>query len=189
MPREDGELKKLNLEWSFDRGVDILRRIIRLEGEVGEDIKFTHLDAALTEMEQRSSRKTITIKINSGGGYVVDAQAIIARIKASPCHIVTEGYGQIESSATLIFASGDRRRISRFCRLMVHEASYQIGGKHSEIANYVKQTTFEEDLWATWYYELTGYKTPIFWRKMMKGADNYFDAHKALEYQLADEVF
>ena len=48
------------------------------------------------------NRKTITIKINSYGGDVYTALAIVGRMLESKCLLQTKGYGKIMSAATII---------------------------------------------------------------------------------------
>ena len=67
--------------------------------------------------------KAITIRLHSEGGSVYEALAIVGRIEKCKCQIITEGYGAIMSAATLILASGDKRRISRLAWFMVHESN------------------------------------------------------------------
>jgi hypothetical protein len=76
---------------------------------------------------ESEDKSTVTIKINSPGGSTYDAMAIIGRIRSAKCYIVTEGYGQIMSAASLILASGRKRRINKYAFLMWHEASYGVG--------------------------------------------------------------
>src|SRR4051812_7142651 len=108
--------KKLNLDdetyldFTF-KGINLRARSITITEEI--DYKwFIEVDAAMSEFEAQSS-KPVTIKISSQGGNVYDALAIVGRLKRSKCMIVTEGYGSIMSAATLIFASGNTRKISK----------------------------------------------------------------------------
>lgn len=176
----------MRLEYSFDKGVNFKDRSVMITGEIGEHITFDHVDAALSELE-RDSRKQITLKINSPGGSVYEATAIAGRIKSSKCKIVTEGFGQIMSAATLILASGDRRKMSRYAMFMAHEASYDIRGRHSDVQDEVKQKEREEDLWARWMADMTD-GTEDFWRNRIYKTDLYFDAEQCLEYGIVDEI-
>ena len=119
------ERKALNLDYAFTYGVNFEHRTITIDENIDEGI-FNWFDTAMTEMEHISSRKTITIKINTFGGYLYEANSVIGRISASPCHIVTEGHGKVMSAGVLILASGDKRRASRFCRGMHHAAAYDM---------------------------------------------------------------
>lgn len=175
----------LLLGYLFDYGVDFQRRTINLTGDVDEEM-FTKLDAALNEMEAES-RATITIKINSPGGYVYQAMAIVGRIRQSKCHIVTCGYGAVMSAATLILASGNKRQISKHAWFMHHESQYGVEGRHSSNKAAGAQAEREEKQWAEW---MAGFskKNKEFWYKNGTNVDSYFSADELLELGVVDEL-
>jgi ATP-dependent Clp endopeptidase proteolytic subunit ClpP len=173
------------LEYSFIYGVNFKERTIRLTGEINNE-HFQLVDSALTELEAQG-RKSVTVIINSPGGDMYEALAIIGRLKRSPCHIVTEGYGQIMSASTLILASGDKRRVSEYAFFMHHEASYGVDGRHSEIKNQVKQADREDDKWCEWMSKFTK-KDKKFWKSNGVGVDAYFSVEELLEHGVIDEI-
>lgn len=176
----------LLLGYLFDEGVDFQRRTINLVGDVDEDM-FRLLDSAMSEMEA-DSRASITIKINSPGGLVYQAMAIVGRIQESKCQIVTKGYGTVMSAATLILASGDKRSMSKHSWFMHHESAYGVEGRHSEMKAIVAQTEREEEQWAGWMAEFS--KRPKeYWLKEGVGIDAYFTADELLEAGVVDELF
>lgn len=176
----------LLLGYLFEDGVDFQRRAIRLTGDVDTEM-FEKLDAAMTEMEAES-KKAITIKIDSYGGDVYQAMAIVGRIRESKCQIVTKGYGPIMSAATLILAAGDKRYVSRHSWLMHHEASYETGGRHSEIKALVIQSDREERQWSEWMAEFSN-QSAEFWLKTGTNTDAYFSAEQLLKYGVIDGIF
>lgn len=176
----------LHLSYNFEQYVNFRERIITIAGDIDLD-QFLRFDAALTELETQS-KATVTIKINSGGGEVYQALAIIGRLKASKCKIVTEGYGEIMSSATMILAAGDKRRISKYSTFMHHESSYGLEGRHSNNVHMVRRYAHEEDLWAQWMEEFTGTEAK-FWLKTGKAKDAYFNADQLHELGVVDEIF
>lgn len=175
-----------NFENSVGWNVDLKNRIIRLSNDIDTET-FDIIDAGLTELEAQS-KKTVTIRICSPGGSVYDALAIIGRMEKSKCKIITEGYGQIMSAATAILAAGDERRMSRRAWFMVHEGSYEVGGKHSDIMNYVNQAEREENQWASLMEELTGTPKQM-WLTESKAQDTYFSAQQCLQLNVVDKLF
>lgn len=174
------------LGYLFDYGVDFQRRVINLTGEVNGNM-FNLVDAALTEMEA-GSKSAITIKINSHGGEIYQAMAIVGRLRESKCHIVTVGYGAIMSAATLILACGDRRVASTFSWFMNHEQGYDIGQtRHSQAKAYVAQADREEKVWCQWMSDFTN-KSAQFWLKNGVGVDVYFSAAQLVELGVVDEL-
>lgn len=176
----------LILEYAFAYNVNFKERVITISREIDE-AEFDRVDNALTELESQS-RKSVTIRINSPGGQVYHALAIIGRMKRSHCQIVTEGYGHIMSAATLILAAGDKRKVSSYSFFMHHESSYGVEGRHSQIKDYVKQAEREEQKWAEWMSQFTQ-KDKSFWLKKGVGSDAYFDADELLKLGVVDEVF
>lgn len=175
----------LLLEYSFGFKVDFKNRIIVISGDIDSDT-FEIVEAAMTEMESQS-RKTITIKINSPGGEVYQALAIVGRIRDSKCKIVTIGYGHMMSAATMILAAGHDRSASKYSFFMHHESSYEVDGKHSEIKNEVAQAEIEDDCWSEWMEELTK-KPKKFWKKTGSGVNAYFKPKELVGLGVIDYV-
>lgn len=173
-------------EYAFEHGVNLKDRVISIVGDIDED-QFQKVEAAMTLMEAEN-RTTVTVKINSEGGEVYQAMAIVGRLTSSKCKIITEGYGQIMSAATLILACGDERRISKYSFFMHHESAYEVEGKHSEIKDLVAQSEKEEELWAQWMSEFTE-KESSYWKTTGVGKDAYFTAEELVTLGVADEVF
>jgi ATP-dependent protease ClpP protease subunit len=178
--------ESMRLDYSFDRGINFADRCIQLTGAIEEE-GFDFIDAALCELE-RHSKKAITIKIHSGGGSVYEALAIVGRLRASKCHIITEGYGCIMSAASLILAAGNKRRMSRYAMFMHHEASYGIEGRHSEIQDEIQQMEREERLWSRWIAEMSA-KDAQFWYNHGKRKNFYMTADECEATGVIDEVF
>jgi ATP-dependent Clp protease protease subunit len=187
-PNEDNEFmkEKLRLEYLFENCIDLKNRIIRITGPIG-DASFEDFDLQLTEMEKANPRKTITVRINSPGGTVYDALAIVGRIKATKCRVITEGYGHIMSAATLILAAGDIRRMSSFSWFMYHKSSYMIGGSHDDIKEAVEQAEREEKFWAKKMTTMST-KSERFWLDCCNKRDYYVTAEEALKLGVIDEI-
>lgn len=176
----------LHYEYMFVWGVDFKNRIIKIEDEITLET-FSRLDSALTEMESEN-RQTVTVKINSPGGSVYDALAIVGRIRNSPCHIVTQGFGAIMSAATLILACGDKRQVSDLAWFMTHGASYAADGTHAQVRAMAKQVEREEQQWAAVMASFTK-KPESFWRKTGEHLDAYFTAQELLAFGVVDAIF
>lgn len=175
----------IRLKYLFEQGVDFRNRSITLDGDIGQG-DFRWLDAAMNELEYES-RKAITLKVNSPGGSIYDAMAIVGRLKASNCNIITEGYGHMMSAAALILACGHRRRVSKYAWFMVHEMSYEIYGKHSDIKDAVRQSDKEQFQWAQAMSECTGTSAEE-WLELVERKETYLTAEKCVEFNIADEV-
>lgn len=105
----------------FDRHVNFRERVIYLNDDVDE-LSLALFQKALDELE-RDKDKPIKIEVSSYGGDVYDMLGMVDRIRSSPCHIITRGFGKIMSAATFIVAAGDERTIGQNSWFMIHELS------------------------------------------------------------------
>ncbi len=176
----------MQLEYSFDRGVNFKDRSITIVGPI-EEPWFDVVDAAMSEFERSSKKKTVTVKVYSEGGSVAEAMAIVGRLRRSGCHIVTEGYGIIMSAATIILACGHRRKMSTYAQFMHHESSYEVSGRHSEIIAYVKQAEKEERQWAQCMARFSN-KTEKFWYDWGIAIDKFLTVEGCIKYGVVDEA-
>lgn len=175
------------VEYSLKHGINFEARTITIADEINSEL-FSKVDAAITLMES-GSLATITLKIFSHGGDTCAAMAIAARMRKSKCSFITEGYGQIMSAATLLLASGDKRKIDRNAQFMWHEGSSDLESlKVSEIVNMADQLKKEELTWANEMGKLTK-KPAKFWKECGVGVDRYFTAEELVKYGVVDEIF
>lgn len=184
---KDVELEKLalHLEHLFDKNVNFKERIITVAEDITPQL-FLKFDAALSEMESHS-RKAVTIRLFSEGGDEYSSMAIVGRFKNSPCKVIVEGYGQIASAATLIFAAGDHRRISKHAIFMHHEGSYEINDKHQNVKATVEHLENLEKLWASWMAQYSN-KSKNFYYESAKHTDKYWSPEYLIKLGLADEI-
>jgi len=180
-------LAALQLSYAFEYGVDFQSRIITITDEIKYPW-FDIIDVSMTQME-RESRKSITVKINSYGGDTYEAMSIVARLRESACRIVTVGYGQVLSAATLILACGDKRRFSKYGQFMHHEAVYNTGWeKHTNIKALTRQVDKEEKMWCEAMEEFSN-RDARFWLTNGVHIDKYFLADELLDMGVIDEIF
>lgn len=180
------DMLALNLDYSFNKGVDLSNRIIRLTEDI-EEHHFDWFDSALTALESLN-RKRITLRISCFGGDVYSALGIIGRMQASKCLIDTEGYGKIASAATAILAAGHSRKLSRLSEFMHHEMSAGIDGRLSEMDNELRQYKKMEQMWAKLMFELTDIPS-TYWLTHGTGKDYYLTPDQCRRLNIVDEVF
>ena len=178
---------QVNLEYWFEKGVNFQQRVIQITGEIEQGL-FDKIDAAMTILEE-DSRKSITIRINSEGGVIYEAMAIVGRLTKSHCKIITEGYGAVWSAATLILSCGDKVKMSNYCWWMYHSGSYgDSKGTHAQMRQEVQQFDKEHKLWAKWMVDFTQYKDAKFWYQLGMNKDEYFTPQELLEKGIIDEI-
>lgn len=181
------DLLALRNELFISSGIDLGSRSIQIIGDIDENM-FRKVETGISLLED-GCRKAITLKINSNGGSPEDAMAIVGRMQASNCQIITEGYGMIASAATLIFVAGNKRKMSEYAKFMTHQCGYELGGKHIEVYRYVMEQEKNERI-AAEFMEKFSTKTAEFWYALNKnGKDTYFTAKECLEHGLIEEIF
>lgn len=181
------QLFEMKTDVAFKYGVNVQARTIQLIGEITEE-SFIHLDTAMTILEE-DSKAIITIKINSLGGSVYDAMAIIGRMRASKCKIVTEGYGAVMSAAIMILAAGKKRRMSRYAFAMWHEASYESGGTVDQMKFLQAQVEREAQMSAEMMERFTSSPKKFWLNEGKLGKDLYLTAAECETLGIIDEVF
>lgn len=87
----------------------------------------------------RSSKEgdIVHIVINTGGGSLDTASALLSAMRGTRAHIITEAVGTVASAGTLIFLAGNEFRVSQELSFMLHTASYGTGGKSNNVVEQV----------------------------------------------------
>jgi len=174
-----------NLEIALSSGINLEQRVYTISGEINEAV-FLGADVAISSMEQLSS-EPITIRINSYGGDVYAALAVVGRMRHTKCQIITEAHGAVMSAATAILAAGSVRKMSEFSWGLFHEASYSAEGRHTDVRQQVEQSEREERSWAVFMAKHSA-QSVEFWSELVKKGDRYFTAKQMLDLGVIDEI-
>lgn len=132
-----------------------------------------------------------TIIINSHGGDEGCGRAIAGMITTfhaicKTTSIITEGYGDIQSAAVIVFAAGKRRLLSKFATIMVHESTTEIEGNATAMKKNAKQMEADEKFWCDRMQDLTDTDSKI-WLKLHED-ETYLRPEEALKLNLATEL-
>lgn len=167
--------------------VDHSLRIIRLVGPI--TAPMTRRFLAAMDVLENTSDELIIVQIFSEGGDAHAGLAISGRIKNSTVVVDTIIYGTAQSAATLIFAAGRNRHISKLAWVMVHESSDEPGGavNSSQMKSQAKQMEREDQHWNRFMEEFTG--TPAATWGKLDEKETYLNAEQCLELKLATHIF
>lgn len=129
-----------------------------LYGFVGENYwgeGFTAFEVleALTELGREAD---ITVRINSGGGYVDDGIAIFNAFKAHRGKVTIIVDSMAASSASIIAMAGDERIMRTGSMMMIHEPSSSIWGTAADIEQFARVVEKQAENLASIYAEATG---------------------------------
>lgn len=160
-----------------------------LVGEITEDnineciqwLVYENLDAR---------EKTLTIYINSTGGDLYSAFALIDIIRTSTHPVRTVAVGAAMSAAFLIFASGTKgeRYVGKNASLMCHQFSDTTEGKYHDIKATMKDNELCNQKMVDLLKSVTGLAPSIVKKKLLPASDVYLTPEEAIELGVADNI-
>lgn len=193
----NSELKGANVSKKFDDfnaddriAVKLLdNSIFCLFGEIEDDNISDCIKWILYEnIEQRE--KTLTLYINSTGGDLYNAFALIDVMKNSKHPIRTIAIGSAMSAAFLIFASGHRgeRYASRNTSFMCHQYSDSVSGKHHDLKATMRDGELMNQKMVDILKSATGLAPSKIKSKLLPASDVYLTAEECVELGVADHL-
>lgn len=109
-----------------------------IDGESIEKVIRWILMAAKDSPQEHPIMK---LYINSDGGNLIDAFALVDVMRTSPIPITTVGMGNLMSSAFMIFAAGAKgqRAIAKNTSIMIHQFNHEYMGKYHDMKAYAEE--------------------------------------------------
>ena len=138
----------------------------------------------------KPSHHTLTLYINSTGGYLDDAFCLIDMMRYTKHNIRTVGVGNVMSAAFLIFSSGTKglRFIGKNANTMSHQFSDCVDGKHHDIKAYMKSAEYTNQRMIGLLKDNTGLDTTTIKRKLLPPSDVWLTPSELIEYKVADHI-
>ena len=160
-----------------------------LTGEIGDEnvndcikwLVYENLD---------SKEKILTLYINSTGGDLYAAFALIDIMQTSSHPVRTIAVGAAMSAAFLILASGSNgeRYVGTNTALMCHQFSDATEGKYHDIKATMKDNELTNQKMVDILKEATGLTPGVIKRKLLPPSDVYLTAEEAIELGVADHI-
>jgi ATP-dependent Clp protease protease subunit len=180
-------------EFNADDRIDITllkNSVFFLSGDIEEEnvnkcikwITYENLDTKQT--------KTLTLYVNSVGGDLYQAFALIDVMRTSEYPIRTIGLGTVMSAAFLIVASGTKgeRYLGQNTSCMCHQFSSGTDGKYHDLKAEMKETELLNNKMVEILVASTG-KVPSYVKKrLLPPTDVYMTAHEMIEHSAADYI-
>ena len=134
--------------------------------------------------------KQIKVIINSPGGEVSSAFALIDTMKGSKIPIYTYGLGMIASCGLLTFIAGQKgkRLITRNTSILSHQFTWGTIGKEHELFAAVKEFDLTKQRIYEHYKKCTGMSEANIKKYLLPPEDVWLTAKEAVKYGIADEV-
>lgn len=135
--------------------------------------------------------EVLNLVINSPGGDLNAAFAVIDVIRGSSIPVRTIGLGQISSAGLMIFLSGQKgmRMLTKNTSIMSHVFSWGSHGKEHELFAVVKEFDLTSKRMIEHYRKCTKLKTDKEIRKyLLPQVDVFLDSDEALKFGICDQV-
>lgn len=161
-----------------------------LSGNIDDFSALSVIKWIVYENLDTKSTKSLTLYINSPGGDLYQAFAVIDAIKSSRLPIQTIGIGQIMSAAFMIFISGakGKRVIAKNTGIMCHQFSETLESKYHDIKSAMKEADYVNDRMMTVLIEATGLPAAKIKSRFLSASDSYFTAENLIELGAADLI-
>jgi ATP-dependent Clp protease protease subunit len=132
----------------------------------------------------------LTLLINSLGGDLHAAFALIELMRGSSIPVHTVGLGQICSAGLFIFMSGAKghRTLTPTCTIMSHTYATGIEGNHHALINIAKELNWTHERIFRHYARETGLPDSVIKEKLIGTGDYYMSPEEAVELRLADKI-
>lgn len=138
----------------------------------------------------KPGQHTLTLYINSMGGYLDDAFALIDMMRHTKHNIRTVGVGNVMSAAFLVFSSGTKgmRFIGRNANIMSHQFSDCVDGKHHDIKAYMKAAEYTNERMVNLLENNTGLDSVTIKKKLLPPSDVWLTPQELVKLNVADHI-
>jgi ATP-dependent Clp protease, protease subunit len=157
------------------------------------DIDPVNIDMALRWLIHENLKegdRLLTLYINSTGGNLDDAFALIDIMQTSQHQIRTIGIGNLMSSAFLIFAAGTKglRYVGHNTNILSHQYSDGIDGKHHDIKAFAKTAENTNKRMADFLSKVSGKSLSVIKKKLLPPSDVWLTPQELIDLNIADEI-
>ena len=157
--------------------------------ELAADICAWIINANVAD-EQGEKPKSLTLMINSVGGDLSAAFAIIECMRGSKIPVHTIAMGNVCSAGLITFMNGKKgfRTITPTCSIMTHTYNTSISGNHHELLAIHKELDFTHRRILENYKRCTGLSEKVINEKLIGVQDNWLSPREALEFGMGDRI-
>lgn len=152
------------------------------------------VDAAIRwivyENLETTKDKVLTIYINSMGGSLTDAFALIDIMRSSKHKIRTIGLGNVMSAAFMIFAAGTKgeRYISKNTSILCHQFSEDVEGKFHDIKAMMRESENINSRMIDLLKECTDLSPRVIKTKLLPPSDVWLSVDEVVKLGVADHI-
>jgi ATP-dependent Clp protease protease subunit len=184
--------KKIDEFNAADRvGVKLLENSVHfLIGDIEEDNIAECIRWIIYENLESKSEKVLTLYINSTGGDLYQAFALIDVMRNSKLPVRTIGIGAVMSAAFLIFASATRggRFAAKHTSFMCHQFTSGMDAKYHDLKAEMKETELLNEKMVQILKDATGLAPSVVKKKLLPASDVYLTADEVVDLNIADHI-
>jgi len=178
-------------------GLGLLKNHIHvLNGEIDEDnieeaikwIVFENIPAPAGARDDKD--KELILYINSTGGSLCDAFALIDIMRSSRYPIRTIGMGNVMSAAFMIFIAGAKghRYLGKNTSILCHQFSGDTEGKYHDLKASLRENENINNRMVQLIEECTDLSTKVIKTKLLPPSDVWLTVDEAVELGIADYI-
>lgn len=183
------KIEEFNAEDRID--ITLLKNsVFFLTGDIEEESVERCIKWITYESLDTKADKMLTLYVNSTGGDLYQAFALIDIINTSKYPIRTIGIGSVMSAAFLIVAAGTKgeRYVAENTSCMCHQFSSGTDGKYHDLKAEMKETELLNSKMVDILVQATG-KVPSYVKKrLLPPTDVYMTAQEMVEHGAADYI-
>lgn len=182
-PEETTEVEEADNDIYFYTDVNkkSIYQLVKKLDSISKDYSSIQLNYRLKDFKPE-----VFLHINSNGGSLLDCFAALDRIRTSPYVVHSIVEGSAASAATLMSVVAQKRSISKYSHMLIHQLSSGMWGKFEELKDEMHNCNILMDA----IYEIYGKYTKIpknVLKDLLK-KDIYLDAKTCLKYGLVDKI-
>jgi ATP-dependent Clp protease protease subunit len=134
--------------------------------------------------------KVLTLYINSMGGSLTDAFALIDVMRTSKYPVRTIGIGNVMSAAFMIFAAGTKgqRFIAKNTSILCHQFSEDVEGKFHDIKAMMRESENINSRMVDLLQECTGLSPRVIKTKLLPPSDVWLSVEEVVKLGVADHI-
>jgi len=161
-----------------------------LMGDVGVETCKPAIEWILRNELSEDPWSEMKLFVNSPGGVLSDAFALIDVMRGATCKISTIGIGEISSAGLLIFMSGTKgnRILTPNTAILSHQFSWGSYGKEHELFAATKAFDLASEMMINHYKKCTGLTVKKIREFLLPADDKWLSAKEALKLGICDEI-
>ena len=185
-------MKNIN-EFNAEERIDIAlleNSVFFLSGEIEEENVEKCIKWIAYEDLSPKQDKILTLYVNSTGGDLYQAFALIDVMRSSSHKIRTIGIGSVMSAAFLIVAAGTRgeRYVAHYTSCMCHQFSSGTDGKYHDLKAEMKETELLNTKMVDILAAATKQPPTYVKKRLLPPTDVYMTAQEMVEHGAADYI-